>query len=70
MKLHVRVAFYCDLVWHTRKIIIILNQPLDMPYLSGGQIIANEKCSLTVINLFSEFEINMPFVCVEKVLDL
>ncbi len=71
---HFRVAFYCGQPKaHTYAIIMLSNQHLDMPYLWGGWIISvKEKCSLTQIytDLWTIFERNMPFVYIDKVLDL
>ena len=45
---HFRVAFYCPQHKCTCVMIMLFNQLLDMPHLSGGWIIlAKEKCSLT-----------------------
>ncbi len=58
---------------HTCEIIMLSNQHLDMPHLWGGWIMSvKEKCSLTQIltYLWTIFERNRSFVCIEKVLDL
>ena len=69
-KLHILEWFY--IVPSTRctcVIIMMFNQILYMPHLSGGQIIlAKEKCSLK--HLFTKFERNKLFVCIEHFWDL
>ena len=45
---HFRVAFCCPCTRYTCVMIMLFNQLLDMPHLSGGWIIWSlEKCSLT-----------------------
>ena len=53
--------------------IMLFNQLLDMPQLSGGWIIlAKEKCSLTGMktNLCTDFERNKLFVRMEHIWDI
>ncbi len=72
IKLHISEwPFTVASLRHTCPIIMLSNQHLDLPHLWGGWIIlAKEKCSLTLIytDLWTIFEINRPFVYIEKVL--
>jgi hypothetical protein len=66
-KLHI-VEFIVPSTRCTCVMIMLFNQLLDMPHLSGGWIIlANEKCSLTGMqtNLCTKYETNKLLVCMD-----